>query len=39
MWSCKQSLVTLAFLQDRLLKPQHYKDLTFFEGVFLTEVQ
>ena len=36
MWSCKQSLVTLAFLWEKFSQPQFYKDLTtetlFFEG-------
>ena len=36
MWSCDQSLVTLAFLWEKLSQPQFYKDLTrktaFFEG-------
>ena len=36
MWSCDQSLVTLAFLWEKLSWPQFYKDLTrkitFFEG-------
>ena len=36
MWSCDQSLVTVAFLLEKLSKPQFYKDLTrkiaFFEG-------
>ena len=36
MWSCDQSLVTLAFVQEKLSQPQFYKDLTrktaFFEG-------
>ena len=35
-WSCDQSLVTLAFLSQKLSQPQFYKDLTreitFFEG-------
>ena len=35
MWSCDQSLVTLAFLLHKLSRPQFYKDLTikttFFE--------
>ena len=37
MWSCDQSLVTLAFLWEKLSQPQVYKDLTrktaFFEGL------
>ena len=36
MFSCDQSLVTLAFLCEKLSQPQFYKDLTrkkhFFEG-------
>ena len=36
MWSCDQSLVTLAFVYEKLSQPQFYKDLTrktaFFEG-------
>ena len=36
MWSCDQSLATLAFLRETLSKPQFYKDLTkktaFFEA-------
>ena len=36
MWSCDQSLVTLAFLREKLSQPQFCKDLTrktaFFEG-------
>ena len=36
MWSCDQSLVTLAILREKLSWPQLYKDLTrknpFFEG-------
>ena len=36
MWSCDQSLVTLAFLLEKLLLPQFCKDLTkkasLFEG-------
>ena len=36
MWSCDQSLVTVAFLLEKLSKPQFYKDLTrkmaFFVG-------
>ena len=36
MWSCDQSLVTLAILWQKLSKPQFYKDLArknaFFEG-------
>ena len=36
MWSCDQSLVTVAFLWEKLSQPQFYKDLTrkiaFFEG-------
>ena len=36
MWSCDQSLVTLAFLWEKLSIPQFYKDLTrktaFLEG-------
>ena len=36
MWSYDESLVTLAFLREKLSKPQFYKDLTtkiaFFEG-------
>ena len=36
MWSYDESLVTLAFLWEKLSKPQFYKDLTrktaFFEG-------
>ena len=36
MCSCDQILVTLAFLREKLLQPQFYKDLTrkttFFEG-------
>ena len=36
MWSCDQSLVTVAFLSEKLSEPQFYKDLTrktaFFEG-------
>ena len=35
MWSCDQSLVTLAFVKEKLLQPHFYKDLTrkaaFFE--------
>ena len=27
MWSCDQSLVTPAFLQEKLSQPQYYKDL------------
>ena len=36
MCTCGHSLLTLAFLSEKLLKPQFYKDLTkktaFFEG-------
>ena len=36
MWSCDQNLVTVAFLREKLLEPQFYKDFTrkttFFEG-------
>ena len=36
MWSRDQSLVTLAFVSEKLLQPQFYKDLTrktaFFKG-------
>ena len=36
MWSCDPSLVTLAFLGEKLSDTQFYKDLTrktaFFEG-------
>ena len=36
MWSCDQSLVSLAFVKEKLSQPQFYKDLTrktaFFEG-------
>ena len=36
MWSCDQSLVTVAFVQEKLSQPQFYKGLTrktvFFEG-------
>ena len=39
MWSCDQNLVSLAFLWDKLSKPQFYKDLTkkkhYFWGVVL----
>ena len=38
MWSCDQSLVTLAFLGEKLSQPQFYKDLArktrFFEEWF-----
>ena len=37
MWSCHQSLITLALLWEKLSKPQFYKDLTrktsFLEGL------
>ena len=36
MWSCDQSLVTVAFLREKLSQPQFYKVLTrkieFFDG-------
>ena len=28
MWSCGQSLITAAFLREKLSEPQFYKDLT-----------
>ena len=43
MCSCDQSLVTLAFLWEKLSQPQFYKDLTrktaFFWRVVLVQVQ
>ena len=42
-WSCDQNLVTLAFLWEKLPKPQFFKDLTrmttFFWEVVLVQVQ
>ena len=36
MWSCDESLLTLAFLWEKLSQPEFYKDLTrettFYEG-------
>ena len=40
MWSCDQSLVTLAFLSEKLSTPQFSKDLTrkttFLKGGFVS---
>ena len=34
MWSCDQSLVTVAFLREKLSQPQFYKVLTRKTAVF-----
>ena len=43
MCSCDQSLVTAAFLSEKLSQPQFNEDLTrktaFFSGVALVQVQ